>query len=67
MEKNKTEVPNEEASEKTIYYTMKMPDWFMDLDDEEKVRLAKKMAKIPEDIKPLSPEQIAALMPSSVE
>ena len=67
MEKNKTEVQKEKTSEEPIYFTMKMPDWFMDLNDEEKVRLAKEMAKIPPNAERLTSEQIAALMPSSVK
>jgi len=51
--------------EDPIYYTMSMPDWFIDLDDDEKMRLVKKMAETSQDAHFLTDEELYALMPSS--
>jgi len=56
-----------EEEEKPIYFTMSMPDWFIDLDDDEKNRLVKKMAETSQDAHVLTEEELLALMPSSIK
>jgi len=58
---------DDDKKDETIYFTMNAPDWYLDLDYEEKIRLAKKMAYIPKNPKYLSDEEIAKLMPSSLK
>ena len=35
----------EGGKKETAYYMMSMPEWFIDLSDEEKIKLAKKFAE----------------------
>ena len=51
--------------EQKIYHSMSGPQWFQDLGYEEKIRIAKKMASIPENPRFLTDEEISNLMPSS--
>jgi len=56
-----------DTDEKPIYFTMNMPNWFIDLDDNDKINLIKKMAEISPDARALTDEELSALMPSSVK
>jgi len=62
MPKNK-----EEKEVDPIYFTMKMPDWFINLSGEEKVQVVRKLAKggSPEDVHELTREELIALMPAA--
>jgi hypothetical protein len=53
--------------EEPIYFTMKMPEWFINLDGEEKVRVVKKLAKESPETRTLSREELLNLMPASTE
>jgi len=51
--------------EKPIYFTMRMPDWFIDLDGEEKIRVVKKLAEESPEAHTLTREELLDLMPAS--
>ena len=53
--------------DETVYFTMDAPDWYIDLEYNEKIRLAKAMTHIPDNPKFLSDDEISKLMPSSVK
>jgi len=53
--------------EKPIYFTMRMPEWFINLDGEEKIRVVKKLAKESPDARTLTREELLDLMPASAE
>jgi hypothetical protein len=59
----------EEIKEKPVYFTMKMPnpDWFFNLDAEEKIRVVNELAKDSPDARPLTDEELLNLMPASAE
>jgi len=48
-----------------IYFTMKMPDWFMKLSGEEKVQVVRKLAKGSPDAHELTREELLGLMPAA--
>ena len=52
------------AEEKPIYFTMKMPDWFINLDGEEKIRVVKKLAENSPDAHILTDEELDELLPA---
>jgi len=58
---------NETKKDEPVYFTMSAPDWYMDLDYDEKIRLAKEMTHIPKDPVFLTDEEISELMPSSIK
>ena len=51
--------------EKPIYFSMKMPEWFLNLDGEEKIKVVKKLATISPNAHTLTEEELLALMPAS--
>ena len=51
--------------EKPIYFSMKMPEWFLNLDGEEKIKVVKKLAIISPNAHTLTEEELLALMPAS--
>jgi len=51
--------------EKPIYFTMRMPEWFINLDGEEKVRVVKKLAEDSPDSRTLTREELLDLMPAA--
>jgi len=53
--------------EKPVYFTMKMPDWFINLDGEEKIRVAKKLAEESTDAHVLTEKELLELIPASTE
>jgi len=62
-----SEVLDKKNDEQPIYFTMSMPDWFINLDYDEKIRLVKKMAETSKNSHVLTDEELSALMPSSVK
>ena len=56
-----------EEEEKPIYFTMKMPEWFLNLDGEEKIRLVKKLAVKSPEAHVMTEEELLGLMPISPE
>jgi len=54
-----------EKNEDPIYFTMKMPDWFMNLDGDEKIRIVKKMAENSPEAHVLTDEELERLLPAS--
>ena len=48
-----------------IYFTMKMPEWFMKLSGEEKIRVARKLAQGSPDVHELTREELLGLMPAA--
>ena len=56
-----------QKEKKPIYFSMNMPGWFIDLDDDEKMRLVEKMAENSPNAHTLTDEELYALMPSSVK
>ena len=54
------------GQEKPIYCSMKMPDWFLDLDVGEKKRLIKKMATESVNAHTLTPSELKGLMSSAI-
>jgi hypothetical protein len=56
-----------ERKETPIYFTMKVPGWFINLDGEEKIRVIKKLAKGSPDAHTLSEEEFDELMPDPAE
>ena len=57
----------DEKKEDPIYFTMKMPDWFINLDGEEKIQVVKKLAKGSSDAHTLTEEELLDLMPAATE
>jgi len=53
-----------EEKEDPIYFTMKMPDWFINLTGEEKVQVVKKLAKGSPDAHTLTREELLDLLPA---
>jgi hypothetical protein len=58
-------MPEKKATEAPIYFTMNMPDWFIDLDDEEKMSLVKKMTEKSSSDHILTDDELLALMPEA--
>jgi len=56
-----------ENKEDPIYFTMRMPDWFINLDGEEKIQVVRKLAKGSPDAHTLSEEELLALLPAAGE
>ena len=56
----------EEEKKDPVYFTMKMPEWFIDLDGEEKIRVVEKLAKGSPDSHELTEEELFALLPNAV-
>ena len=56
-----------EKKEDPIYFTMKMPKWFIDLDGDEKIRVVEKLAKGSPDAHELTKEELLALLPAGAE
>ena len=54
-----------EKKEDPIYFTMKMPEWFINLDGEEKIRVVEKLAKGSPDAHELTDEELFALLPTA--
>jgi len=54
-----------EKNEDPIYFTMKMPDWFMNLAGDEKIRVVKKLAENSPDAHVLTDEELEKLLPVS--
>jgi hypothetical protein len=54
-----------EKKEDPIYFTMKMPEWFINLDGEEKIRVVEKLAKGSADAQELTEEELLALLPAA--
>jgi hypothetical protein len=54
-----------EEKEGSIYFTMKMPEWFINLDGEEKIRVVEKLAKGSPDAHELTEEELLALLPTA--
>ena len=52
------------AEEKPIFFTMKMPDWFINLDGEDKIQVIKKLAENSPDAHVLTDEELDELMPA---
>jgi len=55
-----------EKKEDPVYFTMKMPEWFINLDGEEKTRVVEKLAKGSHDAHELTEEELSALLPMAV-
>jgi hypothetical protein len=55
-----------EKKEDPIYFTMKMPEWFINLDGDEKIRVVEKLAKGSHDVHELTEEELFALLPKAV-
>jgi hypothetical protein len=55
-----------EKKEDPIYFTMRMPEWFINLDGEEKIQVVKKLAEGSPDARVLSDQELLNLMPSAV-
>jgi hypothetical protein len=53
-----------ETKEDPIYFTMKMPEWFMNLDGEEKIRVVEKLAKGSNETHELTEDELLALLPA---
>jgi len=49
-----------------IYFTMKMPDWFINLSGDEKVKVVRNLAKGSPDSHELTEEELIDLMPAAV-
>lgn len=58
-----------EIKEEPVYFTMKMsdPDWFLNLDPEEKIRVVNNLAKDSPNARALSDEELLNLMSASAE
>jgi hypothetical protein len=56
-----------EKDEKTIYFTMKMPDWFINLEGEEKIKVVKRLAGDSPDEHTLSGQELLDLMSPPAE
>ena len=56
-----------ENEEKPVYFTMKMPDWFLNLDGEEKIRVVKKLAEESPDAHTLTEKELLDLIPPPTE
>ncbi|MDR2570376.1 MAG: hypothetical protein LBD23_08790 [Oscillospiraceae bacterium] len=52
-----------EKKEEPIYFTMKMPEWFINLDGDEKIQVVKKLAEGSSDAHELTREELLALCP----
>jgi len=57
-----TKTKSKAPKEKPVYCTMKMPDWFFDLNVAEKKRLLKKMATETENPQELTRAELEGLM-----
>jgi len=51
--------------EELAYYTMSMPDWFLDLPYEEKIQLAQKFAKSSSSDQVLKKDDVLSLLSDS--
>jgi hypothetical protein len=47
------------------FFSMKMPDWFAELDKKERESVIRKIAEVPKDAHKLSHEELLGLMTSS--
>jgi hypothetical protein len=54
-----------EEKESPIFFTMKMPDWFINLDGKEKIRVVKRLAEGSPDAHTLTGEELLDLMPAA--
>jgi len=53
--------------EKNVYFMMNMPQWYINLPDEQKTNLAKKYAENSNSDQTLSDEEVADLLSVSTE
>jgi (2Fe-2S) ferredoxin len=56
-----------EIKEKPVYFTMKMQDWYLNLNPEDKVRVVNELAKDSPDDRSVTDEELLALMPEAEE
>jgi len=54
-----------EKKKDPIYFTMKMPEWFINLDGEEKIRVVEKLAEGSSDSRELTEKELFALLPNA--
>jgi hypothetical protein len=60
-------MPIADKEETPIYFSMKMPEWFLNLGGEEKIQVVKKMAVISPKAHTLTEEELLELLPVSAE